>query len=47
MWAVNFLRQNPPDLNWRCWLTQVGLGNDHKMLVVIVVLLHVPDCTAY
>jgi len=44
MWAVNFLRQNPPDLNWRCWLTQVGLGNDHKMLVVIVVLLHVPDC---
>jgi len=30
-------KQNPPVLNWRCWLTQVDLYNGHKMVGVVVV----------
>jgi len=26
-------QQNPPVLNWRCWLMQVDLYNGHKMVV--------------
>jgi len=34
MWAVKLLhQQNPPVLNWRCWLTRVDLYNDCKMVV--------------
>ena len=28
------LLQNPPVLNWCCWLTQTDLCNDHKTVVV-------------
>ena len=31
-------QQNPPLLNWRCRLKQFDLYNDHKMLVVVVVV---------
>ena len=31
MWAVKLLQQNPPVINWRCWLTQVDLYSGHKM----------------
>ena len=33
-------RQNPPVLNWRCWLTQVDLYNGDKMVLVVVQLLY-------
>jgi len=31
-------KQNPPVLNWRCWLTQVDLYNGCKTVVVVVVV---------
>jgi len=30
-------QQNSLVLNWRCWLTQVDLYNDLKMVVVVIV----------
>ena len=32
------LRQNPPVLNYGCWLTQVVLYNGHKTAVVVVII---------
>ena len=32
-------KQNPPVLNWRCWLTQVDLYNGCKTVVVVVVVV--------
>jgi len=29
-------RQNPPVVNWRCWLTQADLYNGHKTVVVVL-----------
>jgi len=31
---ITLLQQNPAVLNWWCQLTQVGLCNGHKMVVV-------------
>jgi len=36
-------QQNPPFLNWKCWLTQVDLYNGHKTVVVVVVVITVED----
>jgi len=40
-------QQNPPVLNWRCWLMQVDLYNGHKMVVVVVVVVtyHMLTCS--
>jgi len=35
MRAGKLFRQNPPVLNWGCWLTQVDLCNGYQMVVVI------------
>jgi len=37
--SVRLHQQNPPVLNWRCWLTQVDLYNGRKTVVVVVVVL--------
>jgi len=36
-------KQNPPVLNWRCWLTQVDLYNGCKTVVVVVVVVVLSD----
>ena len=38
MWAIKLLQQNPPVLNWGCWLTQVFLYNDRNMVTVVLVV---------
>jgi len=38
MWAVKSLQQNPPVLNWGCWLTQVFLYNDRNMVIVVLIV---------
>jgi len=39
MQAVKLLQQNPPVLNWRCWLTQVVPYNGRKTIVVVVAVV--------
>ena len=36
-------QENPPVLNWRCRLTQVGLHNGRETVVVVVVVV----CTCF
>jgi len=33
-------KQNPPVLNWRCWLTQVDLYNGRKTVVVVLLCIY-------
>ena len=33
--------QNPPVLNWRCWIVQVDLHNGHKTVDVVVIVKEV------
>jgi len=40
MKAVKLCQQNPPVLNWQCWLTQVVLYSGHKALAVVVYSLY-------
>jgi len=41
--TVKLLQQNPPVLNWRCWLMQVVLYIGRKATVVAAVVLLVVE----
>jgi len=37
--SKTLLQQNPPVVKWESWLTQVGLCNGRKTVLVVVVVV--------